>query len=216
MCTSNHDKDKDVALSLTSSSSKVSISNWTEIDWKVVNATVTRLRRRIYRASKHGNWNNLRSLQRLMVKSEANLLRSIRHVTQNSGKNTPGIDGSSKKLLIHLFEEGRIQVYNELKSFKWIHYNPIPVKRIYIPKPDGSSRRRPLGIPAIRDRILQMVIKNALPAEPQWEAKFESSSYGFRPARSVNDAINRIYVSLNKPNARCWIVDFFEGCFSMF
>jgi RNA-directed DNA polymerase len=50
-----------------------------------------------------------------------------------------------------------------------------------------------------------MVIKNAL--EPEWEAKFESCSYGFRPARSVNDAINRIYVSLNKPNSRCWIVD---------
>ncbi len=50
-----------------------------------------------------------------------------------------------------------------------------------------------------------MVVKNAL--EPEWEAKFESSSYGFRPSRSVNDAINSIYVSLNNPNSRCWIVD---------
>jgi RNA-directed DNA polymerase len=116
MCTSNHDKDKDVALSTISDPSESLVSKWTEIDWKVVNATVTRLRRRIYRASKQRNWKKLRSLQRLMVKSEANLLRSIRHVTQNSGKNTPGIDSESEGEIINT-PQNRILVYKELRSF---------------------------------------------------------------------------------------------------
>jgi len=69
-----------------------------------------------------------------------------------------------------------------------LNWNPYPVKRIYIPKGDG--RERPIGIPTIKDRVVKNVIQHSL--EPEWEAKFEASSYGFRPGRSVNDAISRI------------------------
>jgi RNA-directed DNA polymerase len=100
--------------------------------------------------------------------------------------------------------EQRYNVFLELRKIDWGGYNPIPTKRVYIPKPDG--RKRPLGIPSIRDRILQTVVKNAL--EPEWEARFEPDSYGFRPSRSVNDAFGRVYSALaTRFHPRRWALD---------
>src|SRR5215217_7796863 len=89
-------------------------------------------------------------------------------------KNTPGVD----KLVLKT-PEARGNLVDELT-----HCSPWraqPVKRVYIPKANGKLR--PLGIPVIRDRALQAIVKNAL--EPSWEARFERSSYGFRPGRSA-------------------------------
>jgi RNA-directed DNA polymerase len=101
----------------------------------------------------------------------------------------------------------KLDLFNLMAKSRIEEWQPRPVRRVYIPKPDG--RQRPLGIPTIKDRIYQAIIKNAL----KWEAKFEDCSYGFRPARSVDDAINRIFVALSKQK-RLWIVDAdIKGCF---
>lgn len=105
---------------------------------------------------------------------------SVRKVTQiNVGSKTPGFDNE-----IYATPAERYKLFLELRDFDFQEYDPIPTKRIYIPKPDG--RLRPIGIPTIKDRVIQQIIKNSL--EPEWEALFEPSSYGFRPTRSVNDA----------------------------
>ncbi|WP_369333956.1 reverse transcriptase/maturase family protein [Brasilonema bromeliae] len=70
-----------------------------------------------------------------------------------------------------------------------------PTRRVWIPKP-GTQEKRPLGIPTVHDRCLQALVKLAL--EPEWEARFEPNSYGFRPGRSCHDAIEAIYLSISR------------------
>jgi RNA-directed DNA polymerase len=74
---------------------------------------------------------------------------------------------------------------------------------VYIPKPDG--KQRPLGIPTILDRCLQARVKNAI--EPEWEAKFEGSNYGFRPGRGCHDAIGKVYLLARPNKVKKWVVD---------
>lgn len=181
------------------------IEDWHDVDWKLVNKGVTNLRYRIFISCKNKNFKKAKRLQKLMLKSNSNLLQSIRKVTQlNQGKHTPGMDD----LIISTPKE-RLKLFYEMKSEGIYSWQPKPVVRVYIPKPDG--RTRPLGIPTIKDRIWQNVVRNAL--EPEWECKFEDSSYGFRPSRSFNDALNRIYVATNK-KTRMWIVDAdIKSCF---
>jgi RNA-directed DNA polymerase len=189
-----------------SSSSDLFEIDWLQINWKSVNRELTSLRRRIFQACRMKKYKSLRSIQRLLFFSKSNILFSIRKVTSiNSGSLTPGYDS-----LTYTTDETRAQLFKEIQSMDMNDYNPIPVKRIYVPKPDG--RLRPIGIPTIKDRVIQQMTKNAL--EPEWETVFESGSYGFRPERSTNDAINRLYVSLSKENCRPWVVEGdIVGCF---
>ncbi|WP_027628829.1 group II intron reverse transcriptase/maturase [Ruminiclostridium cellobioparum] len=182
------------------------ITNWNSVNWKKINEYVKKLRQRIFRAEQLGQKRKVRKLQRLMIRSKANLLLSIKRVTQlNKGKQTAGIDGSTV-----LTSEDRKKLYNQIKDYDIKYIRPKPVKRVYIPKKNGKMR--PLGIPIIRDRIFQNIVKNAL--EPQWEAKFESTSYGFRPKRSAQDAITNLYLKLHAGSTRQWIFEGdFKGCF---
>jgi RNA-directed DNA polymerase len=136
--------------------------DWHAIDWKHVYRTVKNLRQRIFRASRDGDLKRVRSLQRLMLRSRANIFESVRRVIQvNQGKATPGIDN----LLVKTPEE-RAALCQKLSQLDL--HQVHPVRRVYIPKRKGT---RPLGIPTIVDRCVQAMVKNAL--EPFWEARFE-------------------------------------------
>lgn len=174
---------------------------WNNVNWREVHKTVRNLRQRIFRAAKEGNLKKLSRLQKLMLRSWANILVSVRRVTQvNKGKNTPGMD----KLVVKTPTDRAILVEMLEILVKNPHlYEPIPARRVYIPKANG--KKRPLGIPSVVDRCMQAIYKNAL--EPAWEAEFESISYGFRPGRSHHDAIAKIYVAAVPNKAKKWVVE---------
>lgn len=180
-------------------------SNWHKINWKSINSYITRLRSKIYLASKEGNNHKITIHQKLMIQSKANILHSIRRVTQvNAGRITPGIDKETA-----LDPKQRWRLYMDIQGMDLNTWNPFPVKRISIPKSNG--KRRPLGIPIIKDRVIQAIVKNAL--EPEWEAKFDPKSYGFRPKRSAHDAMVNIWRFLNA-GKRTWVLDAdIKGCF---
>jgi len=132
-----------------------------------------------------------------MLRSYENRCLAVRRVTQaNQGKNTPGVD----KVLVKT-PKARAELVDRLGEYE--PWKPLPARRVYIPKANG--KQRPLGIPVILDRCLQAVVKNAL--EPYWEAKFEDSSYGFRPGRGCHDAIERIYNLASAGGYRRWVLD---------
>jgi RNA-directed DNA polymerase len=172
-------------------------TDWNAINWRKANRIVRNLRQRIFRASAEGNLKKVRSLQKLMLRSYSNILVSVRKVTQiNKGKNTPGVDRVLVKTPV-----ARGRLVDEISRFT--PWKAKPVRRIYIPKANG--KKRPLGIPTIKCRCHQAVVKNAL--EPYWEAKFEGTSYGFRPGRSTHDAIARVYTIARPHCKKKWVVD---------
>lgn len=172
-------------------------TDWNAIDWCEADRIVRNLRHDIFRAAQVNDLRKVHSLQKLMLRSYSNILMSVRRVTQiNAGKRTPGVD----KLVVKT-PAARGELVDYLATFQ--PWNPKPARRVYIPKDNGEQR--PLGIPVIIDRCLQAMEKNVL--EPYWEARFEGSSYGFRPGRSCHDAIAKIYL-LARPNKRKkWVVD---------
>lgn len=180
-------------------------TEWHDLDWKGIEGQVKRLRQRIYSATRRGEKKKIAQLQRLMANSSCNVLSAIRRVTStSSGRGTPGVDR-----LTFTTPAARMKLFEELRGINLNDWNPLPAKRTYIPKPDGSLR--PLGIPTIKDRVLQGVILNAI--EPEWEAIFESSSYGFRPGKTVWDATHRLFTLLNVKD-RLWVVEAdIKGCF---
>ncbi|MET8100436.1 group II intron reverse transcriptase/maturase [Streptomyces sp. NPDC005236] len=174
--------------------------NWASIDWRRVEEDVRRLRKRIFTASQAGDLKKVRNLQKLMLRSRSNTLLSVRRVTEiNAGRVTAGVDG---KVVLLSQSKAALAHWVHHRARPWI---PKPVKRVFIPKP-GTMKKRGLGIPVIVDRCLQAVALGAL--EPEWEARFEPKSYGFRPGRGCHDAIGAIYATLNGKNPqRAWVLD---------
>ena len=146
----------------------------------------------------------VKSLQKLLARATSTKLLAIRRVTQeNQGKNTAGVDG-----VVCDTPEARLELLREGLRLKG--YRPSPVRRVYIPKDNG--KQRPLGIPTVKDRVMQAIVKAAL--EPEWEARFEANSYGFRPGRCTMDAIEAIHTTLNRKGSSRWILDAdISGCF---
>lgn len=161
--------------------------NWKDIPWKKFHRHVYRLQKRIFKASQRGNVGEMRRLQKLLMKSYAAKCLAVRRVTQdNQGKSTAGVDGVKS-----LTPKQRLELVETLK----LGTKARATRRVMIPKP-GKAEKRPLGIPTMSDRALQCLVKLAL--EPEWEARFEENSYGFRPGRSSHDAIEAIFISIAK------------------
>jgi RNA-directed DNA polymerase len=175
--------------------------DWGAIDWRACEESVRRLRQRIFTATQAGDLPRVRNLQRLMLRSRANTLLSVRRVTErNAGRKTAGIDGE-----VVLTPKAKADLANRVQQ-RSEPFKAQPVKRVYIPKRGSSGKRRPLGIPVIVDRVHQARVVNAV--EPEWEARFEPRSYGFRPGRGCHDAITAIYLTAKgKSPKRQWVLD---------
>jgi RNA-directed DNA polymerase len=173
--------------------------DWDRVDWGQAEEHVRRLRQRIFAASQAGDLARVRNLQKLMLRSRSNALVSVRRVTEaNAGRRTAGVDG---KVALLAQEKADLADWVQRRAAAW---SPRPVRRVYVPKSNG--RRRPLGIPVIADRALQALAAAAL--EPEWEARFEPRSYGFRPGRGCHDAIVAVHTTASRRDARrLWALD---------
>jgi RNA-directed DNA polymerase len=123
--------------------------DWYSIDWAQVEDEVRRLRQRIFTASRAGDLKRVRSLQKLMLRSRANALVSVRRVTErNAGRKTAGIDGT-----VVVTPPGKAFLADSVQRHD-ASWKPKPVKRVYINKANG--KKRPLGIPVIFDRAARL------------------------------------------------------------
>ena len=163
----------------------MSISAWKDINWSLADKRILRYQTRIYKAAKEGNISKVKCLQKRLLKSPDAKLIAVRRVTTlNKGKTTAGVDGQ-----IYVTDIEKIKLVKRLR----LDGTALPIRRTFTPKP-GKSEKRPLGIPTVGDRAKQALCKFAL--EPEWEARFEINSYGSRPGRNFQDAMEAIFSSL--------------------
>jgi RNA-directed DNA polymerase len=178
---------------------------WAEIPWRKLEQHLYRLQKRIFKASQRGDLKTVHKLQKLLMKSRSARLLAVRRVTQdNQGKKTAGIDGVKS-----VPPSGRLALTEAIHPTQMNKRKPKPLRRVWIPKP-GKAEQRPLGIPVMYDRACQALAKQAL--EPEWEAKFEANSYGFRPGRSTHDAIEAIFSHIRFKSKYVLDADI-KGCF---
>src|SRR5262249_47945275 len=172
--------------------------DWRSINWTKAHKIVNRLQARIVQATKVGKRNKVRALQRILTHSFSGKALAVKRVTENQGKNTPGVD----KVLWNTPEKKSMAV----QELQQRGYTAQPLRRLYIPKANG--KQRPLGIPGIRDRIVQEALRMIL--EPIWEADFSTHSYGFRPNRGTYDAMSYIgkrLAAVNTGASYQWVIE---------
>jgi RNA-directed DNA polymerase len=174
-----------VAMNKSKTSFKTTVE-WNIIPWRKYQRKVFKLQKRIYKASQRGDVKIVRKLQKTLLNSWSAKCLAVRRITQdNRGKKTAGVDGIKS-----LSPEARLNLVKSLK----LGNQASPTRRVWIPKPGSEGEKRPLSIPTIKDRALQSLVKLAL--EPEWEARFEPNSFGFRPGRNAHDAIEAIFLSI--------------------
>lgn len=160
---------------------------WRHTPWPKLEQYVFKLQKRIFKAAQLGDGKTVRQLQKTLLRSRSAKTIAVRQVSQdNRGRNTAGVDGIKT-----LTPAQRLEVVDQLR----LTGQAAPTRRVWIPKA-GTTEKRPLGIPTLTDRAMQAWVKQAL--EPEWEARFEPNSYGFRPGRSAHDAIEAIWGAINK------------------
>jgi RNA-directed DNA polymerase len=177
-------------------------TDWNAIQWGPIYRKVRRLQVRIAKAVKEKRWGKVDFLQRLLTRSLPAKLWAVRRVVSNQGKRTPGVDKITWKT--------PRQKMQAVRSLRRRGYTPQPLRRIYIPKRNG--KRRPLGIPTMRDRAMQALYLLAL--LPVAETQADPNSYGFRPRRSTADALGQCFCALAKEDSPQWVLEGdIESCF---
>jgi RNA-directed DNA polymerase len=175
---------------------------WDQIDWSTVERQVRRLQARIVKATQAKRWNKVKALQRLLTCSFSGRALAVKRVTENQGKRTPGVDGAIWKT--------PASKHKAIDSLRRHGYRPQPLRRVHIPKANG--KKRPLGIPTMRDRAMQALFLQAL--APVAETTADGNSYGFRPARSTADAIGQCFLALGRKPSATWVLEGdIRGCF---
>lgn len=169
--------------------------DWHRIDWRQADRNVRRLQVRIVKATREGKGNRVRALQRLLTHSWSGKALAVKRVTENRGKKTPGVDG-----VVWLKPGQKTAAIHNLRQRG---YRPCPLRRVYIPKSNGT--RRPLGIPTMTDRAMQALYLLAL--SPIAETTGDGHSYGFRPERSTADAMQKCFGLLSRTVAPQWILE---------
>lgn len=176
--------------------------DWDSIDWSNVNRNVRQLQVRIAKAEREGRIGKVRSLQRILTRSFGGRASAVKRVTENKGKDTPGVDGE-------LWSTPR-RKGSAVTRLAGAHYKAQPLRRVYIPKSNGKMR--PLGIPTIFDRAMQAL--HLLGLDPVAECRADRASYGFRKYRSTADAIEQSFKALCRKGSAEWILEGdIKGCF---
>lgn len=174
-----------VAIYMSKTSFKTTVE-WNAIPWQKLERKVFKLQKRIYKAELRGDVKAVKKLQKTLLHSWSAKCLAVHRVTQdNQGKKTAGVDG-----LKNLSPKARIILVKSLE----LGSKAAPTRRVWIPKPGNQEELRPLSIPTIFDRAMQTLVKLTL--EPEWEARFEGNSFGFRPGRSAHDAIEAIFLTI--------------------
>ncbi|NTW70079.1 MAG: group II intron reverse transcriptase/maturase [Chlorobiaceae bacterium] len=175
---------------------------WQTINWVAVKRQVKKLQARIVKATQDGKRGKVKTLQWLLTHSFSGKTLAVKRVTENRGKNTPGVD----KIIWNTSKAKT----NAIASLQRRGYKPLPLRRVLIPKKKGTTR--PLGIPTMKDRAMQALYLLAL--EPVAETTADRHSYGFRPERSAADAGEQCFHCLSKGNHAQWVLEAdIKACF---
>ena len=168
---------------------------WDSINWSIVHRHARGLQARIVKATQEGRHNKAKALQWLLTHSFSGKALAVKRVTENKGKNTPGVDKATWKT-----PGAKI---NAIASMKRRDYSPLPLRRVFIPKKNGKTR--PLGIPAMKCRAMQAL--HLLALEPIAETTADLNSYGFRPERSTADAGEQCFNVLARKASAQWVLE---------
>ena len=172
-----------------------------KLNWNKINKNVRKLQVQIAKAVKENNWRKVKSLSRLLTNSfYAKLLAVLKTITNKGGK-TAGVDNV-------IWEKEHIISYTKL--LKTRGYKPLPLRRVYIPKSNG--KKRPLGIPTMKDRAMQAL--HLLALEPIAETIADTNSYGFRKYRACRDAQKQVFQIFCNPLSAKYVFEAdIKGCF---